>query len=173
LAEVWLRFKLDKLGKPTATEVLWCSVADSTYETAALEAMVSKVFDRERKVWGKTGKWLRHTVYFRTQPSSTTDFDNPASADSLVVPEMLDPRQPVYPLSAKKANKQGSITVHALVDGSGTVIEAYCDSTCKINSLNNAALMAAFQNKFKPGSIDGKFSAGWVKFRFDFKLSDG
>ncbi len=86
-------------------------------------------------------------------------------------PEMITFVQPEYPRLAMQAGIEGTVWIEALVDSHGNVRDALVAKTSGVPSLDEAARNAAYQNKFKPGILDGRPVACWVTYKVDFKLN--
>lgn len=95
---------------------------------------------------------------------------NPDGSEPDVFPEMVKHTAPEYPRVAKTAGISGVVTVMALVDKEGTVIDSRILNSSKSSLLDNAALKAAFKCKFKPGVSKGEAIACWVSYDVTFSL---
>jgi len=87
------------------------------------------------------------------------------------VPEMLSQTDPVYPVKAKKAGIETSLWVKAYVDITGTVRKAFvlkCDKPGY--GFEEAALKAAYKNRFKPAKVGDKPVGVWVTYKVEFKI---
>jgi TonB family protein len=87
-----------------------------------------------------------------------------------IKPEMIHQNPPDYPRDAKKAGITGTVWVKELVDEEGNVIKAIVSKSSGSISLDDAALKAAFKNKFKPGIQKGRPVKVWVTYPVEFKL---
>jgi protein TonB len=88
-----------------------------------------------------------------------------------IYPEMIYQETPEYPRLAKQAGLEGTVWVKALVDKEGNVRDAQVAKSCGTQSLDEAAVKAAFKNKFKPGIQNGRPVACWVTYKVDFRLN--
>jgi protein TonB len=75
---------------------------------------------------------------------------------------------PVYPELAKKAGIEGTVVVKVLVNTKGDVEKVEVLKSHPL--LDEAAIDAAKQFKFKPGKQRDKFVKVWVSIPFNFKL---
>lgn len=75
---------------------------------------------------------------------------------------------PVYPELAKKAGIEGTVVVKVLVNTKGDVEQVEILKSHPL--LDDAAMEAARQFKFKPGKQRDKFVKVWVSIPFNFKL---
>ncbi|MFZ1684861.1 MAG: TonB family protein [Candidatus Zixiibacteriota bacterium] len=89
-----------------------------------------------------------------------------------VQPEMIYQEKPEYPRIAKQAGLTGTVWVKALVDKDGNVRQAMVGKTCGTQALDDAAVAAAYKNKFKPAIQNGRPVAIWVTYKMEFKLND-
>ncbi len=104
------------------------------------------------------------------------DDDFLPSADQFVPveiqPEMIHYTTPEYPRLAKQAGIEGTVWVKALISKSGNVIKAQIGKSSGTASLDDAAVEAAKDNKFKPGIQNGRPINVWVTYKVDFSLSN-
>lgn len=105
----------------------------------------------------------------------TYGYEWPAS-DSFVAleiqPEMLTKNQVKYPDLARRIGLEGSLWLQVLIDEKGTVVKAEVLITSEIVLFDEAALEAAWENKFSPGIQNGRPVAVWVKYKVDFVLRE-
>lgn len=87
-----------------------------------------------------------------------------------IQPEMIHQYEPDYPRLASQAGITGTVWVNALVDEEGNVIRAIIAKSSGTKSLDDAAVQAAFKNKFKPGIQNGRPVKVWVTYPYEFKL---
>ena len=100
----------------------------------------------------------------------------PAPEDFVAVeiyPEMIYQHEPEYPRLARQAGITGVVWVQALVDKEGNVRDARVGKSSGTQSLDEAAVEAAYNNKFKPGIQNGRPVAIWVTYKVEFSLGDG
>ncbi|MGD8921725.1 MAG: energy transducer TonB [Candidatus Zixiibacteriota bacterium] len=90
-----------------------------------------------------------------------------------IYPEMIYESQPEYPRLAKEAGLEGTVWVQALVDKEGTVRKAQVARSSGTAALDEAAVKAAYDCKFKPGIQNGRPVAVWVTYKVDFQISSG
>ena len=88
-----------------------------------------------------------------------------------IYPEMIFQADPPYPRLAKQAGLEGTVYVQTLVDKEGNVREARVQRSSGTASLDDAAVKAAKDCKFKPGIQNGQPVFCWVSFKYDFKLT--
>lgn len=89
-----------------------------------------------------------------------------------IMPEMIQLCAPEYPDSAKAAGLQGKVYVKALVNKTGNVDSVLLLRTSGHAVLDEAALKAVPDCKFKPAVTSDKPVAVWVTFPIDFKPDD-
>lgn len=89
-----------------------------------------------------------------------------------IYPEMIYQETPEYPRLAKQAGLEGLVWVKALIDKEGNVRDAQVAKSCGTPSLDEAAVKAAFKNKFKPGIQNGRPVACWVTYKVEFKINE-
>jgi|GEM_PF-6825154 len=75
---------------------------------------------------------------------------------------------PEYPKPALRSGIQGTVVVKALIGTTGRILRAEIMKGDR--NLNEEALKAAYQFKFKPGKINGRAVLVWVSIPFYFRL---
>ena len=75
-----------------------------------------------------------------------------------------------YPEDAMEAEIEGVVQVKMLLGVDGTVLEAEASVSSGHPNLDQAAIEAAKQIKFRPGLVDGEPVCMWLYRPFDFKL---
>jgi len=88
-----------------------------------------------------------------------------------IMPEMIYQTSPEYPRLAKQAGLSGVVWVKALVDKTGTVRNAMVGKSSGTASLDEAAVQAAYNNRFKPGIQNGRPVNVWVTYKVEFNIS--
>ncbi|MEK7774725.1 MAG: TonB family protein [Candidatus Zixiibacteriota bacterium] len=88
-----------------------------------------------------------------------------------IQPDFISRKQPEYPRLAKQAGLSGKVWVKALVDKEGNVVKAIVGKTSGVQSLDDAAVAAAFENKFKPGIQNGRPVNCWVTYPVEFTFT--
>ncbi len=83
-------------------------------------------------------------------------------------PVLIKSVQPVYPELARKAHIEGTVVTEVLIDKKGNIETAKIFKS--IPMLDEAALNAVKQFKFKPGKQRDKFVKIWMHVPFSFKL---
>jgi TonB family protein len=78
--------------------------------------------------------------------------------------------EPIYPQIAKSAGLTGTVLVAALVDRCGKVRDVAVEKSCGTNALDDAAVAAVRQWRFRPGEDHGRPVALWVTKPITFKL---
>lgn len=98
----------------------------------------------------------------------------PQAGEFVAVEEMpveINHEAPVYPEMAKLTDKSGTVWVQALVDKEGKVRDARVLKPSGSNvGFEEAAIEAAYKNRYKPAIQNGRPVAVWVSYRVDFKL---
>ena len=84
------------------------------------------------------------------------------------LPEMIHYVNPEYPRLAKAAGLGGVVWINALVDKNGVVRDARIAKSSGTPSIDEAALVAARQNRFNPAIQNGYPIACWAKFKVEF-----
>jgi protein TonB len=89
-----------------------------------------------------------------------------------IYPEMIKQATPPYPRLAKQAGITGIVWVKALVDKDGNVRDSQVAKSSGTVALDEAAVKAAYDCKFKPGIQNGRPVPCWVTYKVDFVLDD-
>jgi len=103
-------------------------------------------------------------------------YSTPGSAepDSFIhveeMPVEVYHQRPIYPEMARASNAAGTVWVQALVKPDGTVGDArILKPSGKGVGFEEAALVAAYQNRYRPAIQSGRPVAVWVAYKVDFK----
>lgn len=86
------------------------------------------------------------------------------------IAQMIHHVQPEYPRLAEKAGLEGVVWIKALVGSDGNVREAVVYKSSGTESLDEAALKVAKDNKFKPAIQNGRPVAMWVTYKVAFEV---
>ena len=78
--------------------------------------------------------------------------------------------EPEYPSASIRHGEQGRVLVEALVRADGTVEHATLLEPCPYPRLNEAALRAVCNARFKPAMSNGQYLESWVKVPVRFVL---
>ncbi|MFQ6008427.1 MAG: energy transducer TonB [Candidatus Zixiibacteriota bacterium] len=89
-----------------------------------------------------------------------------------IYPELIRYHEPEYPRLARLAGITGTVVVWVVVDEHGNVIDARVYKSSGMQSLDEAAVRAAYKNKFKPGIQNGHPVKVPVTYNVEFKLTD-
>lgn len=101
-------------------------------------------------------------------PCLYTDSEN--SAPPEIYPVAMYIHIPDYPRIAKQKGITGTVEVEALVDSSGLVAKALVWTSSGSMALDQAAVSAAYHNRFRPAHSDGEPVPVWVVYKVDFVL---
>jgi protein TonB len=106
-----------------------------------------------------------------TYSSEIDDFPPP---DSFIVceelPVLVHRVEPEYPRQATLMGLEGEVVIKALIDREGDVREALVAVSSGIESLDEAAVRAAFLNKYRPAIQSNRPVAIWITYTVRFKL---
>ncbi|MBO7721076.1 MAG: energy transducer TonB [Kiritimatiellae bacterium] len=108
------------------------------------------------------------------QPSSSmpaVERSDEEHAHVVTAPSALGRIVPVYPRSARRHGREGSVTVEAAVtpDGRAESVSVVAGSGCA--DLDSAACQALVRARFAPATEDGKKVGGRIRLTFDFRLN--
>ena len=101
----------------------------------------------------------------RAQPG---DLVEPGTA-GLTPPRMTRQAPAIYPPIARMQRVQGAVTVNALVNENGQVIDTRVIASAS-RELNEAAVQSVKRSTFTPASKDGSRVKSWAAVRVEFKL---
>jgi|GEM_PF-5785889 len=97
------------------------------------------------------------------------EFFDSSDLDSGPRPKL--PVQPIYPSSLKRQGKEGRVVIELAVDATGKVISAKIKKSSGYKAMDENALKAAKQTKYKPATRGGKAVAAKFLYPMSFKLS--
>lgn len=81
--------------------------------------------------------------------------------------------QPEYPVSARRAGKQGTTSMLLLVNEEGRVVKAVVERSSGHRELDQAALDGARRWQFTAPTLDAKPHCAWGRFAMTFKTFEG
>jgi len=129
---------------------------------------IESQFPRDGNI-GDSRKWNRIPP---AKPHEPTNTDRPALGEYVYVeelPEAITKAQPVYPDEARRARVDGTVVIQTLVLSDGTVGDTRIVKSDS-SLLDDAAVAAVRQWKFKPAVARGKPVAVWVAVPVRFRL---
>jgi TonB family protein len=85
-------------------------------------------------------------------------------------PQLLRAPSPRYPDIAKRMNKEATVLLRVLVNEQGRVVDVERIGPKVGSGLDEAAMDAARQARYKAGTEDGKPKAMWTTLRIEFRL---
>jgi len=100
--------------------------------------------------------------------ADTLALDHRPAENALPPPELVERAQPVFPAPARQARLQGVVHTVALVDTSGTVLDARI--LRGIAELDDAALECVKRYRFRPYVVEGRARRFWVEVPVTFVL---
>ena len=89
-----------------------------------------------------------------------------------VLTEMIYEEVPDYPSWAEQAGIEGTVKIRTLILKDGRVDSAFVEMSSGSKVLDDAALKAAYKNRFKPGIRDGCPVAAWVTYEVSFSVNN-
>ena len=102
--------------------------------------------------------------------SAMANSDKLAALDTY--PTFINQAAPEYPPEAKMEGIEGTTTIKALIGKNGKAEKVEVAKSSGSKMLDDAAVEAAKQSTFSPGTQDGKPVAAWVAYTVNFKLED-
>lgn len=88
-------------------------------------------------------------------------------SEDLIIERLVKPE---YPPDARDQNVEGRVALVALVDTTGAVARVDLMSSTGTRQLEEAAMAAVKQCRFRPYRVKGKVSEVYAVFRFSFKI---
>lgn len=85
-------------------------------------------------------------------------------------PALLFSPNPIYPYAAKRAKKEGTVTVRLVIDPEGRVLKVELQPGPDNEIFAKATLQAVKRWRFKPAEKNGKRVMCWVEVPVEFKL---
>ena len=85
-------------------------------------------------------------------------------------PGLLFSPNPIYPYAAKRAKKEGTVTVRLVIDPEGRVLKAELMPGPENDTFGKATLQAVKRWRFKPAEKNGRRVMCWVEVPVEFKL---
>jgi TonB family protein len=172
-------------------EVHEAKVAESSGSSLLDEAALEVADDNKYKPGIQSGLpvkvWVTYPVEFTLvdvdRPSSDGEIEVKSDSDdslptpdeftsAQIMPEVIQQVSPEYPLQAKQDSVTGTVLVTALVDEEGKVLKANVAESSGTVSLDEAAIEAAYEFKYKPAIQDGHPVKVWVTYPVEFTLAD-
>lgn len=89
-----------------------------------------------------------------------------------IIAEMIHYETPAYPRLAEQAGLEGLVWIKALIGSNGKVLDAVVYKSSGTPSLDEAALVVARDNTFKPAIQNGRPVAMWVTYKVEFTLAN-
>ncbi len=184
--KVWISVLVDEQGEVRETKVTESS-GSSLLDDAALEVADENKYKSGVQSGLPVKVWVTYPVEFALadvdKPSSDGEIEVKIdSVDSLpapdefilvdIRPELINEHNPDYPKPARQAGITGVVWVKALVDEEGNVLKAIVWESSGTVSLDEAAVEAAYEFKYKPGIQDGRPVKVWVTYPVEFTLAD-
>jgi protein TonB len=102
-------------------------------------------------------------------PAPPSALEPPPPAKVITDPKLISSTRPVYPVTARQSNIEGSVTVVIYIDKTGKVFSARALSGPVM--LRAAAEDAVKQWKYSPGLEDGNPAQSHVVVKVDFKIN--
>ena len=156
LSETQLKAKPDDSGETLFT--IAAGVVVETFRYLPKEALWAIKFN---ETWGFVPATAVMPIQEKTTDVSQTPFDE--------APKMVTAMQVNYPPEAKQQGITGKVVVKALISKTGSVLEA--EAIKSIAGLDEAAIEAVKNAKFKPGKFEGKPVEVWIRIPINFELS--
>ncbi len=139
-------------------------IDDVEMQIASKEEMAALV-DSKRPgiIDGETGIVIDSKEDLIDQPDEPLDFVE-------IYPEIVYRHLPEYPPIARKLGITGVVVVQAVVDETGNVVDAGVFKSSGNDLLDEAAVAAAYNNKFSPGIQNGRPVKCRVRYTVVFEL---
>lgn len=165
-ATVLVRIHTDDGGSVDSVESIFCSDPDHCFIDEALTAARKTVFSRFDSTGNALPEWQYYTYSFWSPEVPKSD----EFVEIEVPAEFTYRARPDYPRSAERAGIEGTVWVKCLVTHTGRVADVQVYKSSGNESLDRAAVVAAFKCKLKPATQGGKPVTIWLAWPYNFKL---
>jgi TonB family protein len=81
--------------------------------------------------------------------------------------------RPEYPALALERDVEGDIEMLAMIDTLGRVLQVQVSGGVRDSTLERAAMLAAFQNRYRPYRVEGRAQTVWVPLKYTFTIDRG
>jgi TonB family protein len=169
--DVYIKYCRSSLGQVLGERLVFTTFLDTMYDQIALNLIREEQFHSDIDLWERSPDSLFALVVFRRSPGKEVEKAKDTFVAVEVAPVMTYQEPLHYPREAKRANKQGTIWVRALVDKEGKVRRANILQSCGYPDLDSAAVECAYRYKYKPAQQNGKAVGLWVSYEVEFKLN--
>ena len=96
---------------------------------------------------------------------------NPTGRSRSRRPELLTLVPPVYPKDAEKNKVEGTVELRIMISPEGKVEKVEVLTSSGLESMDKAAVKAAYKTRFRPGIKDGKKVPMWINYPIQFALN--
>lgn len=165
-AQVWVKFKQDRDGKPHDVQVVWTNIDDTTYEQTAKELIETKTFTPSVAKGTVPNWWRYHIVLFRSLSADVCRMDSTLN-DSVKftdAPILIAFGNPNYPPDALEPGVSTLVWITCFVDSEGKVVEAKLRQSCGNQKVDDAVVEAAYRSTYSPALRFGKPVPVWVSY---------
>jgi protein TonB len=187
--EMWVKAGVDKRGIVRSATV-GRSSGNKSLDDAALAAAWKCKFKPAVQNGKPVGVWVTYMVEFKldtsTEADSSTHSDgsatrHPVDYDTILPPpdsaieleyqpEMIYEVRPVLPLGTAN-NLTGIVWIKAGVGNDGSVRIALIDKSSGSKTMDDAALAAARECRFRPAVRDHRPVASWYRYKVEFRMA--
>lgn len=132
-------------------------------------AKQKKTVRTSRKQYVNSGQKKQVQAMFESAQAAV--MQNPAVSGTDPVPiDHIRNRKPIYPEIARQRGQEGKVILLAKIDSTGRLKDLYVSVSSGYQMLDEAAVKAVRQWRFKPATKAGVAIAGTVSIPVDFKL---
>ena len=110
--------------------------------------------------------------HITTRMIAALAFAATGTAFAAEVPAQFDAKncKAEYPKASLMNEEEGAVAMQFLVSADGRVLDSKIEKTSGFKNLDNAAVKAISQCKFKPGTKDGAVAQTWTKVSYVWAL---
>ena len=87
-------------------------------------------------------------------------------------PRYIKQKSPVYPKRSWELGQQGTVVLRALINKKSQLVKLEIASSSKYKLLDDAAIAAVKEWRFKPEEYKGQVRKGWIKIPLRFVIED-
>jgi TonB family protein len=177
---VWLKVWIDETGTVAQVNVVKSNA--ERFDEPAITAAKQWTFKPAMKDGKPVALWVTIPFRFKLQEREndklvplpgTIEVKQKPPAEDLKVdkdPEAIKQVNPKYPEQAFQDGIEGTVWMKMWIDATGNVVEAKVSKTDN-DVLNEAAIVAGKQWKFRPALLNGNPVAVWITVPFRFAIS--
>lgn len=161
--------KEDLPNKRNKEELIVEEKAQPQVKDGISQSTISTV-DKKPVIKEDTPKQAKEKQVFKKVTKSKKNIPKAKYVQRTDEPEQINPILPSYPKYELDNGIEGIVYIQFRIDTLGNVAESYIGQSSQNDNLDNAALNAVKNSKWKPAKNQGKLVSVWQTLPFEFKL---